>query len=52
MKTPPDKRELIIDVVKKKCMDVGRPNFDFFQVAYKQGKDGLYLRKLFVVLKS
>lgn len=47
MRTPLEAKAEIIEIVKRKCTELGRDQFDFFEIAYSNSKEELYLRKLF-----
>lgn len=46
MKTPKEAKAEIIEIVKRKCEELGRNQFDFFEMAYSTSKNELYPRKL------
>jgi hypothetical protein len=47
MKTPVEAKTKIIEIIEKKCKEQGRDTFDFYEIAYSESKNELYLRRLF-----
>ncbi|MED4225403.1 DUF2971 domain-containing protein [Neobacillus cucumis] len=52
MNTPKKARNEIIEIVKRKCEELGRNQFDFFEMAFSPSKNELYPRKLSFNLNS
>lgn len=46
MKTPKEAKIEIIEIVKRKCKELGRSQFEFFEMAYSDSKNELYPRKI------
>ncbi|MFB5285419.1 DUF2971 domain-containing protein [Peribacillus sp. Hz7] len=46
MKTPKEAKTEIIEIVRRKCEELGRNELEFFEMAYSNSKNELYPRKL------
>lgn len=46
MRTPDDKKSEIIEIIRRKCKDFNRSQFDFFEMAYSTTRNEFYQRKI------